>query len=60
MEITGNAAVTLSRGRVVWEGGQLNTERGTGRYIQRPPFASFWEAHNKRNALSQPTAVKRS
>ncbi len=60
MEITGNAAVTLSRGRVVWEGGQLTTERGTGRYIKRPPFASFWEAQNKRNALAQPTAVKRS
>ena len=28
MEITGNAAVTLSRGRVVWEDGQLKTERG--------------------------------
>lgn len=60
MEITGNAAVTMSRGRVVWEKGELKTERGTGRYIQRPPFAPFWDAQNKRNARNEPTAVDRS
>ncbi len=60
MEITGNAAVTMSRGRVVWEKGELKTERGTGRYIKRPPFAPFWDAQNKRNARAEPTAVDRS
>lgn len=60
MEITGNAAVTMSRGRVVWEKGELKTERGTGRYIKRPPFAPFWDAQNKRNARNEPTAVDRS
>jgi dihydropyrimidinase len=59
MEVTGNAAITLSRGRVVWEGGELKTERGTGQYVNRPAFASFWDAQNKRNALAEPTAVKR-
>jgi dihydropyrimidinase len=59
MEITGNAAVTLSRGRVVWENDELKTERGTGKYVNRPPFASFWDAQNKRNALAEPTAVDR-
>ena len=59
MEITGNAAVTLSRGRVVWEDGQLKTERGTGRYINRPCFADYWSAQGSRNALTRPTGVHR-
>ena len=59
MEVTGNAAITMSRGRVVWEDDQLKTVRGTGKHIPRPPFASFWDAQNKRNALAAPTAVDR-
>jgi len=59
MEITGNAAVTLSRGRVVWENDELKTERGTGKYVKRAPFAPFWDAQNRRNALAEPTAVER-
>ena len=59
MEITGNAAVTLSRGRVVWEDGQLKTERGTGRYVNRPCFADYWSAQGSRNALTRPTGVHR-
>ncbi len=59
MEVIGNAAVTLSRGRVVWENDELKTERGTGKYVNRPAFASFWEAQNRRNALSVPTGVQR-
>jgi len=59
MEITGNAAVTLSRGRVVWSDGQLSTERGTGRYVNRPCFADFWSSQNARNAAAVPTPVKR-
>ena len=59
MEITGNAAVTISRGRVVWENDELKTERGTGKYVNRPAFASFWDAQNKRNALAEPSPVDR-
>ena len=59
MEITGNAAITLSRGRVVWENDELKTVRGAGRYVQRAPFAPFWSAQNKRNALAEPTKVER-
>jgi dihydropyrimidinase len=59
MEITGNAAVTLSRGRVVWENDELKTERGTGKYVSRAPFAPFWDAQNRRNALAEPTKVER-
>ncbi len=59
MEITGNAAITLSRGLVVWEDDQLKTVRGRGKYVNRPPFAPFWASQHKRNELAEPTAVKR-
>ena len=59
MEITGNAAVTLSRGQVVWQDDQLRTTRGRGKYVDRPPFAFFWDAQEKRNALATPTKVDR-
>ncbi len=60
MEITGNAAVTLSRGRVLWENDQLQTERGSGRYIDRPCFNDVWAAQKTRNDAARPTGVKRS
>ncbi len=59
MEVTGVAATTLSRGRVVWEDGQLKTERGTGKYLKRAPFAPYWAAQQRKNALAEPTAVDR-
>ena len=59
MEVTGNAAVTLSRGKVVWENDQLFTVRGAGRYVNRPCNATFWETQRRRNALAEPTAVER-
>lgn len=60
MEITGNAAVTLSRGMVVWENDELKTQRGRGKYLSKPCNAFYWEAQRKRNALAQPTAVERT
>lgn len=59
MEITGNAAVTLSRGTVVWRDGQLSTTRGAGRYVERPCFAPYWHAQQKRNAVGRPEPVQR-
>jgi dihydropyrimidinase len=59
MEVQGVPAFTLSRGRVVWADGQLHTERGTGRYVNRPCFAPYWAAQHKRNAAAEPTPVKR-
>jgi dihydropyrimidinase len=59
MEITGNCDVTISRGMVVWENDELKTERGRGKYIDRPCDAPFWDSQNKRNALAVPTAVQR-
>jgi dihydropyrimidinase len=59
MEIVGNAAVTLSRGMVVWEDDQLETERGRGVYVDRPCWAPFWDAQKTRNQLAEPTPVER-
>jgi dihydropyrimidinase len=59
MQTVGNPAVTLSRGRVVWQNDQLRTERGTGRHIDRPCFAPYWSAIHKANELARPTAVQR-
>ena len=58
-EVTGVAAVTLSRGRVVWENGQLKTERGTGKLVKRAPNAPYWASQRRRNAMAEPTAVDR-
>jgi dihydropyrimidinase len=58
MEVTGNPVYTLSRGQVVYDG-QPQTVRGAGKYVNRPCFAPFWTAQNKRNALAEPTAVIR-
>jgi len=59
MEVTGVAKVTLSRGRVVWNDGDVRTERGAGNYVKRAPFAPYWAAQQRRNALAEPTAVDR-
>lgn len=59
MEIVGNAAVTLSRGMVVWEGDQLSTERGRGKYIDRPCWAPYWDSQKTRNEQAEPKPVER-
>lgn len=60
MTVTGNAAVTLSRGRVLWENGQLRTQKGTGKYIPRPCFPDYWAAQGRRNTAAEPAPVLRS
>jgi dihydropyrimidinase len=37
-------AVTLSRGVVVWQGGQLRAERGAGRHVDRPCWPEYARA----------------
>ncbi|MBX7190692.1 MAG: dihydropyrimidinase [Sandaracinaceae bacterium] len=60
MTTIGNAAITLSRGRVLWDNDQLKTEAGTGKHVDRPCFSPFWGSQEKRNALTQPTRVERA
>lgn len=59
MQVEGVAAVTLSRGSIVWKDGQLRTVRGAGRYVNRPCHAPFWDSQRRRNAATVPTAVPR-
>ncbi|HET6630727.1 MAG TPA: dihydropyrimidinase [Woeseiaceae bacterium] len=59
MTVEGCASHTLSQGKVVFENGRLNAERGAGRYIEKPPFASYYDAMQKAAERRKPTAVRR-
>ena len=59
MSVTGNASVTISQGKVVYEKGELKVERGAGRYIDRPTFPAMFDAVAKVNALRAPKPVMR-
>jgi dihydropyrimidinase len=59
MTVKGCASHTISRGKVVFAGGKLDVERGAGRYVERPPFASFYGALKRQAQLKKPSAVKR-
>ncbi|SDI98245.1 dihydropyrimidinase [Billgrantia gudaonensis] len=50
---------TLSHGKVVWRNGELNAERGAGRYVKRPAFAPVLEAVARQTELNEPQPVKR-
>jgi dihydropyrimidinase len=60
MTVLGNAAVTVSRGNVLWENDQLKTEQGWGKYVNRPCFAPYWESQKLRNRLAEPVKVQRT
>jgi dihydropyrimidinase len=59
MEVVGVPAITLSRGKVVWEDGQLASERGAGRWVDRPCFAPYYDAITAARERSAPRPVKR-
>ena len=42
--VKGCAAHTISRGTVAWSNGELNVERGAGRYVERPAFKEGYAA----------------
>ena len=60
MTVEGSASHTLSAGKGVYAGGDLRVERGAGRYVNRPPFASYFDALKKQAELSAPQPVRRS
>jgi dihydropyrimidinase len=59
MTVQGCASHTLSQGKVVYADGELKVERGAGQYIERPAFASYYDAIEKRKQHNKPTAVNR-
>ncbi len=59
MTVKGGASHTVSQGKVVWADGKLNVQRGAGRYVDRPPFASYYDALKLQAEQAEPVAVKR-
>ena len=59
MTVKGCASHTLSQGKVVYADGKLDVERGAGRYVDRPPFAPFYNALKIQARNAEPTAVER-
>lgn len=59
MTVTGCASHTISRGKVVYANGELDVERGAGRYVDRPAYASYYDALKLKMEHDEPTAVKR-
>ena len=59
MTVTGCASHTISRGKLVFADGELNVERGAGRYVDRPSFAPYYDALQKQARHAEPVAVKR-
>ena len=59
MTVKGCASNTISQGKVVYANGELDVERGAGRYIDRPVFAPYYEALNIQAQRAEPVAVKR-
>ena len=59
MTVPGSASHTVSAGKLVYANGDLRVERGAGRYVNRPPFAPFYDAIRKQSDLAKPGAVSR-
>ena len=59
MTVRGTASHTISQGKVVFKDGELSVERGAGRYIERPPFAPYFDAIAKVRDQNQPVFVQR-
>lgn len=47
MKVQGINVVTIANGKVVYKDGDVRTERGRGRYIDRPTFAPYYDAMDK-------------
>ena len=59
MTVTGCASHTISRGKLVYVDGKLDVKRGAGRYVDRPPFASYYDALKIQAEKADPVAVSR-
>ena len=59
MTVQGCASHTVSQGKVVYADGKLDVERGAGRYIEKPPFASYYDAMQKQAERRKPQPVRR-
>ena len=60
MNLTGIARATISQGKQVWDGKELNVESGVGRYIPRPTYSSVFERVKTYRELNAPRRVERA
>ena len=59
MTVTGIPSHTISQGNLVYKQGELQVERGAGRYLHRPPFAPYFDAIRKMRESTSPISVNR-
>ena len=59
MTVRGVNVVTIAQGKVVYQDGEPRTERGAGRYIDRPTFPPYYEAMRRSRERRAPVAVAR-
>jgi dihydropyrimidinase len=59
MTVKGCASHTISNGNLVYAHGQLNVEKGAGNYVDRPPYAPFYDAIQKQSQAKAPKPIKR-
>ncbi len=60
MTVKGCASHTISNGKAVYADGQLKVEKGAGNYVNRPPFAPFYDAVQKQSQAKAPRAIERA
>ena len=59
MTVKGINTTTISQGKVVYHDGDVRSERGVGRYVERPTFAPYFAAMERERAANAPSAVDR-
>ena len=60
MTVKGCASHTISNGKTVYADGELKVEKGAGNYVNRPPYAPYYDAVKKRVRAKTPRAVQRA
>jgi dihydropyrimidinase len=56
--VKGVANQTIAAGKLVWIDGDLRAEAGAGRYLERKPFAAYFEANSRRRAALETNALR--
>ncbi len=59
MKVKGCASHTISAAKVVYANGELKVERGAGKYIDRPAYASFYQGLDLQAEINKPKSVNR-
>ncbi len=59
MQVTGLPVLTICNGNIAWDNGTLLAKAGDGKYIDRPAYAPYYHALQKRRQLATPVPVVR-